>query len=67
MDNPEIGRSIQTGSIRTNYHDRGTVAPVLSIHGSAPAVSAWATWRRTIGAQEGDYRCLAPDMAATTG
>lgn len=63
MDNPEIGRSIQTGPIQTNYHDRGTGAPVLLIHGSGPGVSAWANWRLTIGALEGEFRCLAPDMA----
>jgi 2-hydroxymuconate-semialdehyde hydrolase len=63
MDNPEIGRSIQTGLIQTNYHDRGTGAPVLLIHGSGPGVSAWANWRLTIGALEREFRCLAPDMA----
>lgn len=63
MDNPEIGRSIQTGRIRTNYHDRGTGTPVLLIHGSGPGVSAWANWRLTIGALAGEFRCLAPDMA----
>lgn len=63
MDNPEVGRSIRTGPIQTNYHDRGTGAPVLLIHGSGPGVSAWANWRLTIGALEGEFRCLAPDMA----
>lgn len=63
MDNPEIGRSLSTGPIQTNYHDRGSGAPVLLIHGSGPGVSAWANWRLTIGALEGEFRCLAPDMA----
>jgi len=63
MINPEIGCSIRTGPIQTNYHDRGTGAPVLLIHGSGPGVSAWANWRLTIGALEGEFRCIAPDMA----
>lgn len=63
MTNPEIGQSIQTGAIATNHHDRGSGAPVLMIHGSGPGVSAWANWRLTIGALEGAFRCLAPDMA----
>lgn len=63
MGNPEIGQSIQTGGFATNYHDRGEGPPVLLIHGSGPGVSAWANWRLTIGALEGHFRCLAPDMA----
>jgi 2-hydroxymuconate-semialdehyde hydrolase len=61
--NPEIGQTIQTGPIQTNYHDVGTGAPVLLIHGSGPGVSAWANWRLTIGALSDRFRCLAPDMA----
>ena len=61
--NPEIGQSIQTGPILTNYHDLGEGAPVLLIHGSGPGVSAWANWRLTIGALKDGFRCLAPDMA----
>ena len=61
--NPEIGQTIQTGPIQTNYHDVGTGAPVLLIHGSGPGVSAWANWRLTIGALSDRVRCLAPDMA----
>lgn len=61
--NPEIGRSVQTGPVRTNYHDVGSGDPVLLIHGSGPGVSAWANWRLTLGVLSPDFRCLAPDMA----
>lgn len=61
--NPEIGRSVQTGPVATNYHDIGSGAPVLMIHGSGPGVSAWANWRLPIGALSPSFRCLAPDMA----
>jgi 2-hydroxymuconate-semialdehyde hydrolase len=61
--NPEIGQSIQTGSIVTNYHDIGTGEPVLLLHGSGPGVSAWANWRLSIQSLKGDFRLLAPDLA----
>lgn len=62
-DNPEIGRSIQTGPVSTNYHDIGKGAPVLLIHGSGPGVSAWANWRLPLATLGQQFRCLAPDMA----
>ncbi len=61
--NPEIGRSVRTGDIVTNYHDIGEGAPVLLCHGSGPGVSAWANWRLLIGALSPKYRMLAPDFA----
>jgi len=42
---PEIGRSIRAGGIETNYHEAGSGAPVILIHGSGPGVSAWANCR----------------------
>ncbi|MGV7123111.1 alpha/beta fold hydrolase [Sphingopyxis sp. 550A] len=61
--NPEIARSIDAGSIRTNYHDEGSGGPVLMIHGSGPGVSAWANWRLNIGPLAKTKRVIAPDMA----
>jgi len=61
--NPEIGRSIATGSITTNYHDVGSGEPVLLLHGSGPGVSAWANWRLPIQQLQGQFRLLAPDLA----
>lgn len=61
--NPEIGQTLQTGRVPTNYHDIGSGPPVLLLHGSGPGVSAWANWRLTIPALARDFRCLAPDLA----
>ena len=61
--NPEIGQTIQTGPVCTNYHDLGSGDPVLLIHGSGPGVSAWANWRLPLAALSLRFRCLAPDMA----
>lgn len=62
VQNPEIARSIVAGGIRTNYHDAGTGAPVLLIHGSGPGVSAWANWRLAIPDLARSARVIAPDM-----
>lgn len=62
-ENPEIGRSIQTGNVLTNYHDVGQGAPVLLLHGSGPGVSAWANWRLTFQKLGSEFRLIAPDMA----
>jgi 2-hydroxymuconate-semialdehyde hydrolase len=63
MSNPEIGRSIATGPVTTNYHDVGSGAPVLLLHGSGPGVSAFANWRLVLQSLPGDFRLLAPDLA----
>jgi 2-hydroxymuconate-semialdehyde hydrolase len=61
-ENPEIGRSIRTGSFDTNVHDRGSGTPVVMIHGSGPGVSAWANWRGVIPPLADRFRVIAPDM-----
>ena len=61
-NNPEIGKSIIADGIQTNYHDVGTGAPVLLIHGSGPGVTGWANWRVTIPALAEKFRVIAPDM-----
>jgi 2-hydroxymuconate-semialdehyde hydrolase len=63
-DNPEIGQQITLRGLSTNYHDIGSGAVVVFVHGSGPGVSAWANWRLNLGpvAAQG-FRCLAPDMA----
>jgi 2-hydroxymuconate-semialdehyde hydrolase len=59
---PEVGQSIQAGTVRTNYHDRGDGPPVVLIHGSGPGVSAWANWRLNLGPLAEQFRVIAPDM-----
>lgn len=60
---PELGLSLDLGGIETNFHDVGTGAPVLLIHGSGPGVTAWANWRLVIPELSGRFRVVAPDMA----
>ncbi|NTV72401.1 MAG: alpha/beta fold hydrolase [Azonexaceae bacterium] len=59
---PEIGRRIVAGGIETNYHDMGSGAPVLLIHGSGPGVTAWANWRLVLPELAKTCRAIAPDM-----
>ncbi len=61
-EDPEIGRSVVTGSYATNVHDVGAGPPVMMIHGSGPGVSAWANWRGVIPALSRRFRVIAPDM-----
>ncbi|MFM9851784.1 MAG: alpha/beta fold hydrolase [Sphingomonadaceae bacterium] len=56
MTNAEIGKSIELGSVATNYHDIGEGPPLLMIHGSGPGVSAWANWRLPIAALSPHFR-----------
>src|SRR5438105_713463 len=45
---PEIGKSIEVGGVKTNYHEAGSGTPVILVHGSGPGVSAWANWQFAI-------------------
>lgn len=63
QQNPEIGQSVTTGDIQTNYHDLGEGAPLLLCHGSGPGVSAYANWRLVMGPMSEHVRVLAPDFA----
>lgn len=60
--NPEMGRSVRTGTFNTNVHDLGTGKPALFIHGSGPGVSAWANWRLAMPVLAQTRRVIAPDM-----
>lgn len=60
---PEIGSTLKSGAIKTNYHDIGKGTPILFIHGSGPGVSAWANWRLVLPEIKDKARAIAPDMA----
>ena len=59
---PEIAQTVDVGGLATNYHDVGTGAPVVLIHGSGPGVTAWANWRLTLPELGRRFRVVAPDV-----
>jgi len=62
VETPEIGETLDVHGIRTNYHDVGSGAPVVLLHGSGPGVSAWANWRLSLPYLSTRCRALAPDI-----
>jgi 2-hydroxymuconate-semialdehyde hydrolase len=62
VNNPEIGKSIIAGGIKTNYQDHGQGDPIFLIHGSGPGVTAYANWRLTMPVLAEKFRVIAPDM-----
>lgn len=62
VNNPEIGKSIVAGGIKTNYQDHGQGDPIFLIHGSGPGVTAFANWRLTMPVLAEKFRVVAPDM-----
>ncbi len=62
QSNPEVGKSIVTAGYRTNYHDQGSGAAVVMLHGSGAGVTGWANWRGQIPALAPAFRVVAPDL-----
>ena len=62
INNPEIGKSIIAGGIKTNYQDHGQGDSIFLIHGSGPGVTAYANWRLTMPVLAEKFRVIAPDM-----
>lgn len=60
--NAEAGHYIEVQGTRTHYHDVGTGAPVLLLHGSGPGVSAWANWQHAIPSLAEGSRVVALDL-----
>ncbi len=61
-ETPEIGRQLDLGDIRVNYHDEGEGRALILLHGSGAGVTAWANWRNTIPMFSPSRRVLAPDL-----
>lgn len=62
QDELERGRVVAAAGIQTTYHEAGSGAAVLLLHGSGPGVSAWANWRGVLPELAPRYRVIAPDL-----
>lgn len=60
---PEIGKSILAGGLKTNYLEEGDGPPIVLVHGSGPGVTGYANWRLTIPVLARKFRVIAPDLA----
>lgn len=60
---PEIGKSVVAGGLKTNYLEQGEGFPLILIHGSGPGVTAYANWRLVIPLLAKRFRVLAPDIS----
>ncbi len=61
--NPEIGKSVMSAGLNTNYLESGSGYPVMMLHGSGPGVTAYANWRLTMPVLAQHFRVIAPDAA----
>jgi 2-hydroxymuconate-semialdehyde hydrolase len=62
MTNPEIGKNVLAGGVRTNYIEAGSGSPLVLIHGSGPGVTAFANWNGVLPKLSEQFHCYAPDM-----
>jgi 2-hydroxymuconate-semialdehyde hydrolase len=60
-----INTEIKTGSYRTytNLSGEGQAEAILFLHGSGPGVTAWSNWQFALPALDGQFHCIAPDLA----
>ena len=60
---PEIGKSVVAGGLKTNYLEQGEGFPLILIHGSGPGVTAYANWRLILPVLSKRFRVIAPDIS----
>ena len=56
---------IKTGGYETylNVSGEDQKEAILFLHGSGPGVTAWSNWQFALPALDGQFHCLAPDLA----
>jgi len=56
---------IKTGAYETytNISGEDKMEGVLFLHGSGPGVTAWSNWQFALPALDGQFHCIAPDLA----
>lgn len=56
---------VKTGSYNTytNVSGEDQKEAILFLHGSGPGVTAWSNWQFALPALDGQFHCIAPDLA----
>ena len=56
---------IKTGAYESYVNISGAdqAQPILFLHGSGPGVTAWSNWQFALPALDGQFHCIAPDLA----
>ncbi|MGK8506495.1 alpha/beta fold hydrolase [Nocardia asiatica] len=55
-------RRSRAGGLTLRYHEAGSGAPLVLLHGSGPGVSGWADFGANLPALAGRFRCLIVDQ-----
>ena len=58
-----VGKTLLAAGHQTNYHEAGEGEALFLLHGSAPGVSGWTNWARTMPAFADKWRVIVPDIA----
>ncbi|NNH74251.1 alpha/beta fold hydrolase [Nocardia uniformis] len=60
-------RWITVGGIKLRYHEAGSGAPLVLLHGSGPGVSGWANFGNNLEVLSRHFRCLVLDQPGFGG
>lgn len=58
----DTSRFVDTGELRLHYHDIGSGAPLICLHGGGPGASGWSNFISNIDALAERFRVLLVDM-----
>src|SRR5437667_7950463 len=50
------------GDLTLHYHEAGTGAPLVLLHGGGPGASAWSNWKQNLAPFAAHFRVLAVDQ-----
>ena len=55
-------RFTEGAEVRLHYHEAGTGAPLILLHGGGPGASAWSNWKQNIGPLAEHFRVVLIDQ-----
>ncbi|HEV7536889.1 MAG TPA: alpha/beta hydrolase, partial [Acidimicrobiia bacterium] len=55
-------RTAKAGDLSLHYHEAGTGAPLVLLHGGGPGASAWSNWKQNLAPFAAHFRVLLVDQ-----